>query len=212
MDYDHHRKSQLFQAQQKFDVWVSRLTGEEKAAALLLRPCDEINSSGPTFTDDPSSYAVYSSAEFEESPVDELREKFHVSESIAIEILKWHTTQLKNESISTQANTLESIIGALLSSKNPKMAAASLAFAAGLHTLHDISSQSDYAASLGLSRQAVNKSVRAWKRLLNLNPSVFLKSESAHTQLLKRNEKPHWRKKCASATNILSAIRAIKKV
>jgi hypothetical protein len=207
MDYDRHRKNQLHIAQKEFDEWINTLSESEKAAALHLRPCDEVTASGATFDSDPASYAIATESEFQEDPLDELREEFDVNKDTALRIMAWHKAQLRNEQISTQANTLESIIGALLSSKNPKMAAASLAFAAGLHTLHDIHSQAEYATKIGLSRQAVNKSVRAWKRLLNLNPSAFLKSEAAHTKLLKRNEIPHWRKKNASAANILTAIK-----
>ena len=209
-DYEQHRVNQLRQAQREFDAWITTLSPSEREAVKKLRPSDEPISSGHAYPEDPAAYAVEALSYYEEDPIDELAEKFNVTREVAEEILKWHHIEIRNEQISTQANLLQTIIGALLSSKNPKMSAAALAFAAGLHTLNGIHSQSEYASSVNLTRQALNKTVRVWKKILNLNNSAYTKSDKAHAKLLKRNEKPHWRQVKASATNILLALNKSK--
>lgn len=205
-DYEQHRANQLRQAQREFDEWILTLPMSERESVKKLRPADDTTSSGHAFPEDPAMYAVEAPTTYKENPIDEIAEKFEVSTDMAARILAWHETAIQNEQISTQANLLQTIIGALLSSKNPKMSAAALAFASGLHTLNGIHSQAEYAASVNLSRQALNKTVRLWKRILNLNPSAYTKSEKAHAKLLERNEKTHWRQVEASATNILNAL------
>lgn len=206
-EYEQHRLKQLQQAQKEFDAWLSTLPASEREKAKHLRPSDDTCSSGHAFPEDPSIYAIEAASDYSENPIDEIAEKFDIPTQLAKQIHDWHNAQIRNEQISTQATLLQTIIGALLSSKNPKMAAAALAFAAGLHSLNGIHSQAEYAASLNLTRSALNKSVRAWKRILNLKPSAYTKSEAAHAKLIDRNKKTHWRKQEASATNILAALK-----
>lgn len=91
------------------------------------------------------------------------------------------------------AHNIQQIVGVFLSSSNAKIAAAGLAFAAGLSALNGLRSQTHFARLIGVSKGAISKSTRFWKVLLDLPANQHMKTDDACDSYSEAQKKAHWR-------------------
>jgi len=219
--YDEFARSLHSRAQAAHRAWIPTLT--PAAIKLLARsgsheePQDdsEVGGHSPYATSDiadsPSARVDVDFAASIDTPDQELAEQFGITPSQAKSILHWHNKELSRAIERHEGHFLGIIVGGLLSSKNPKLASAGLAFAAGLDALNGLGCQSEYARKTGLSASAVSKVVKAWQRSLNLRPSAHQKSEQACLTYAEVGKKRHWRTQVLSlgkASLLLSRLKS----
>jgi hypothetical protein len=205
-EYAEHRIRQHQAATIAYAEWRNSLSEEDKKIADKCVPNDCTEEHGYNYQSDPAETVAVPPI-YRDNLVDQLCERFDLTEGQAAGIIDWVKALREREKVSIQSQLLQAVIGGLLSSKNPKIAAASLAFAAELHTLNDIASQSEYAKSIGVTRQAISKMVGWWKRELNLRPGAYQKSTAACASMSKKQKENHWRHKPTTASSILASIR-----
>ena len=205
-EYADHRIRQHQAASAAYEEWRAGLSVEEKKIADRCAPNDCTEEHGYHYHSDPAETVAIPPI-YRDQLSDQLCELFDLTEGQATGIINWVKALREREKISIQSQLLQAVIGGLLSSKNPKIAAASLAFAAELHTLNDIASQSEYAKSIGVTRQAISKMVGWWKRELNLRPGAYQKSTAACASMSKKQTENHWRRKPITASSILANLR-----
>lgn len=90
---------------------------------------------------------------------------------------------------------IERIAAVFLSAPNVRISAAGLAFATQLDAINGFGSQIKYAAAIGVSRAAISKSVRHWRRLLDLPTNGYMKSEDACASYSRVQKERHWRRR-----------------
>ena len=218
--YEDHRRRQHAMAAQEYASWIAGMspTEREKIKALALEhfPDDdnEVGGHNPfagsDMAESPLARIETDIASAIDTPAEELAEFFNISLELANRILSWHDDKVKSSIRSHESQFLGIIVGGLLSSNNPKLAAAGLAFAAGLDALNGLGCQREYARRNGLSPSAVSKVVKAWQRGLNLHPSAHQKSESACQTYSSVGKTRHWRNQRfsnGSATRLLSKLK-----
>lgn len=94
-----------------------------------------------------------------------------------------------------QAHGMQRIAATFLQSSNAKLSAGGLGFAVGLDALNGIGTMAEYAASIGVSRQAVSKVTKQWQEELSLPPSQHMRSESVCETYSEVQKTNHWRSK-----------------
>lgn len=145
-----------------------------------------------------------------DKPEEIIADLFNITKSQAQSILQWHQAEVENATRREKANYLQIIVGGLLSSKNPKLNSAGLAFAANLAALNGLPCQREYARQNHISASAISKVVRAWQKSLTLTPSAHQKSEKACRIYSEVGKNHHWRGrkiKANSATALLARLR-----
>jgi hypothetical protein len=158
-----------------------------------------------------SVLAKCEAAPFADSDDEIFADEFNVSLITAKKILKWHTLQLAISIEQEKASYLQIIVGGLLASKNPKLNAAGLAFAANLAALNGLPCQREYARQNHISVSAISKVVRAWSKALDLAPSAHQKTTKACEVYSAIGRSGHWRKKKVTAASASELLQRIKK-
>jgi hypothetical protein len=144
-----------------------------------------------------------------DQPHETLADEFNLSSLQARQLIAWHQQEVKAAVDKEKANYLQLIVGGLLSSKNPKLNAAGLAFATNLGALNGLPCQREFARINHVSPSAISKVVKAWQEALDLHPSAHQKSESACQTYSEVGKNNHWRDrsfKASMATRLLSRI------
>jgi hypothetical protein len=126
---------------------------------------------------------------------EKLAERFGLSLEKARGLVRWHGEILASEVERHRSFLFQRLIAGFLQTKNPKLAAAGLAFAAELNALNGLGSQAEYARQIGLSRAALSKMTKYWQDELNLKPSAFQKSEQACITYAEKGKSDHWRRR-----------------
>ena len=126
-----------------------------------------------------------------------LAEQFDVPIEVARRIARWHTSVVERESDERKATVIARIAGTFLSTGNAKLTSAGLAYAVGLDALNGLGSMAEYAAKIGVSRQAVSKVAKQWQQELSLPASVHMRDDEACETYSEVQTTNHWRKqKC----------------
>lgn len=202
-----------------YSAWTARMSPEEKLRAKALGVAThtdddaEVGGHSPYATtdlaDSPLASIEPDFAEIIDTEADTMAEDFGISLVQANQILAWHKSISKDSLRRNLGHYLGVIVGGLLSSKNPKLSAAGLAFAAGLDSLNGLGCQREYARKNHLSPSAISKVVIAWQRSLELNPSAHQKSEDACNTYSEVGKARHWRAQrvtSSTASKLLSRI------
>ena len=145
-----------------------------------------------------------------DKPSEILADEFGITFQQATALLEWHQKEIELAVNREKANHLQLIVGGLLASKNPKLNAAGLAFAANLAALNGLPCQREYARQNHVSASAISKVVKGWQRALGILPSAHQKSESACQTYSEVGKTRHWRGrpfKAGMASKLLKRIR-----
>jgi hypothetical protein len=86
------------------------------------------------------------------------------------------------------------IVGTIIAHENVKIATAALAFALNMDGLNGLGSIREYAASIGVSPEAISKAKRKWESELQLPPNAFAKTDKAKAALSLAQRTKHWKK------------------
>jgi hypothetical protein len=201
--HDHAARLQR-KAEEAHSLWLSTLTEEQYAQALeygVIDPPKDSHKVGGHSPDQKKDLAESPRASVEidiASEIDALpqriADKFTISLKASEEIAQWHIAIIERASNQHQAEIIQNIVAGLLSAKNPKLAAAGIAFATKLDALNGLN-QVQFAKENNISRQAVSKCTKHWQKILGVRPSAHQKSEGACDSYRKSSLSSHWRKK-----------------
>ena len=154
---------------------------------------------------DPEEYAEASTgstvtedvAERNDSLSGELQDAFQLDAEQADAIAQWHCRRCQEASTTARAHDLVRLIEVLLTRQNPRLAAAGMAYAAGLDGIAG-KPMTETARELSVTRQAVSKEANFWSDALKLPRSRYMKSARARvayrTAQLKRGGRGNARK------------------
>lgn len=210
--YESHATRLQKKAEEAHALWLSTLTPEQYQQAIdygVIDPPKDSHKVGghpPCQTKDlaesPRASFENDIAEDIDTLPEEIADTFGIPLAIAAEIAQWHEEVVTHAANQYQSHLIQSIVGGILSSRNPKLAAAGIAFATKLDALNGMN-QSDYAAANNISRQAVSKCTKHWQRVLGVAPSAHQKSESACAAYKEAATNDHWRQKIFKITNLI---------
>ncbi len=216
-DYESHRRRQQRDAEAAHGNWIRRLTPAQRAKlksmGVLEAPDDSAEVGGHSpwqevdAAESPLAKVDFVPSETLDSPACLLAERFDIPEATAVEILKWHIQSTEDALIQRQSDLLAIVVGGLIASKNIRISSAGLAYAAQLDAVNGLGCQADYARSLGVSRSAVSKSVRAWERDLGLQKGPHQKSAAACLTYSEIGKSNHWRSQKVTAGALLARLR-----
>jgi hypothetical protein len=219
-DYESHATRLQKRAEAQHREWVASLTPEvrknlEKLG--VLEPPDDSHEVGGHSPFQPSDVAESPLARIDvdfASTADgvegEISDLFKVSLPKAKAILAWHTAEMEASRQANEADLLSVVVGGLLASDNIRISAAGLAFASNMDAANGLGNQARYARSLGVSRSILSKSVKAWRRQLNLRPSPWQKSDEACATYSQVAKNSHWRKAKTSAVKLMEKLNQIR--
>lgn len=223
-DYDEHARNLHSRATAAHVEWLASMSPGERQRVKALHldaPPDDDNEVGGhspyslnDIADTPLARIDPDFALEIDQPHEILAEEFGLTSDQARQLLTWHAREVTAAVDREKANYLQLIVGGLLSSKNPKLNAAGLAFAAGLAALNGLPCQREYARQNHVSAQAVSKVVTGWQRALNLRPSAHQKSAQACETYSHVGKTRHWRARPITATSaaaLLSRLRPANK-
>jgi hypothetical protein len=148
---------------------------------------DAAESSAASFTEDFQSSI--------DSTADEIREKFlPLSPKLALQIAQWHEERVIAESEKRKAGVIITIAGAFLGGSNVKLLAAGLAYATDLAITSGMGTMQAWAIKTGLSKQAISKSAKWWKKALGLPGGSHMRDEETCASYQRAQTDKHWRK------------------
>ncbi|MES2923130.1 MAG: hypothetical protein V4819_16355 [Verrucomicrobiota bacterium] len=218
--YDEHARSLHSKARDAYPAWLAGPTPDERRRAeslgVTLPPDDdaEVGGHSPYSITDigeiPLARVDVDYAAAIDQPHDILADDFNITAEKATAILAWHQRETQAAVEIEKANYLQLIVGGLLSSKNPKLNAAGLAFANNLAILNGLPCQREYARQNHVSPSAVSEIVKQWQVTLGLRPSAHQKSEKACDTYSAVGKTRHWRTRpftAGLATSLLSRLR-----
>lgn len=212
-DYDQHARKLHRRAVDAHKDWIAKLTPAQReklrSLGVLEPPDDRADVSGHSpWQERDAAESHYAKIEPEsdaiDAPEERLADLFDIPIPLAKRILAWHRQALSAAIYQREGDLLAVVVGGLLSSKNPRLAAAGLAFATNLDATNGLGSQADFARALRVSRQAVSKVTKAWQRDLGLKPGAAQKSESACAKYSQIGMNSHWRTTKVSARELLA--------
>jgi len=147
---------------------------------------DAAESSAASFTEDlPGAI---------DAVADEIREKFlPLSPNLARQIAEWHEQRLIHESEKRKAGVIITIAGAFLGGSNVKLLAAGLAYATDLAITSGMGNMQAWAIKTGLSKQAISKSAKWWKKSLGLPGGSHMRDEETCASYSRAQIDNHWR-------------------
>jgi hypothetical protein len=129
-----------------------------------------------------------------DSAADEIRERFlPLSPKLAREIAVWHEERLIRESEKRKAGVIITIAGAFLGRSNVKLLAAGLAYATDLAITSGMGTMRAWALKTGLSKQAISKSAKWWKKALGLPGGSHMRDEETCASYSRAQSDKHWR-------------------
>jgi len=219
-DYLDHSRNLHHAAAAAHAAWIAGMTPAER------RRVREMNLE--SYGDDDSEvggHSPFSVSDIAESPIartdtdyaaaidlpeEILADRFGVTRTQALAILAWHEEATAATVDREKAAYLQIIVGGLLSSKNPKMNAAGLAFAANLDALNGLPCQRQFARENHVSPSAVSKVVKQWQLALGLQPSAHQKSEKACKTYSMTGKANHWRDQPVTAASVKALLTRIK--
>lgn len=130
-----------------------------------------------------------------DTAADEIRERFlPLSPKIAREIAIWHEERLIRESEKRKASVIMTIAGEFLGRSNAKLLAAGLAYATDLAITSGMGTMQAWALQTGLSKQAISKSAKWWKKALGLPGGSHMRDEETCASYQRAQIDKHWRK------------------
>lgn len=217
-NYEDHAKQLNNRARKAHAEWWAGLSVEDKRKARDLHI-----DTAPDDNPEVGGHSPYSLSDIADTPLakcdpnldidspeDTLADAFGLTPKQATQIMRWHLAEVEIATRREKAKYLSIIVGGLLATKNPKLNAAGLAFAANLAALNGLPCQREYARQNHISASAISKVVTAWGRSLDLIPSVHQKSEKACKVYSQVGKTRHWRSrkiKASTATTLLQKIR-----
>ncbi len=215
-DYETHASRLQKKAEEAHSLWLSTLTPEQYQQALhhgvVDRPKDSHKVGGHSpdqkkdLAESPRASIEIDIAEEIDGLAPQIADMFDVNIDTAEKIAKWHESLINQSSIQHQAEIIQNIVAGLLSTKNPKLAAAAIAFATKLDALNGLN-QTQFAEENNISRSAVSKCTKHWQRALGVRPSAHQKSEEACQSYRRSATESHWRNKRFKVSNILAQIK-----
>ena len=218
--YTEHARKQQAAASKEYATWLTTLSLKDRQHLqrndLIIPPTDEHEVGGQSpyslsdIADTPLARTDTDYALAIDRPHEILADEFDLTTEQSQNLIAWHNSEIKAAVDREKANYLQLIVGGLLSSKNPKLNAAGLAFAANLGALNGLPCQREYARQNHVSRQAVSKVVKAWQESLELHPSAHQKSEAACQTYSEVGKSNHWRDrsfKASMATQLLGRLK-----
>lgn len=219
--YEDHARKQQAAAAKAHTEWIASLSKKERQhlqrTNLEAPPSDEHEVGGHSpyslsdIADTPLARTDTDYALAIDQPYEILADEFGLTTDQARNLIAWHQQEVKAAVDKEKANYLQLIVGGLLSSKNPKLNAAGLAFANNLGALNGLPCQREYARLNHVSPSAISKVVKGWQEALGIHPSAHQKSESACQTYSEVGKANHWRDrafKASMATRLLSRIRS----
>jgi hypothetical protein len=126
---------------------------------------------------------------------DEIRDKWNLSATKAAQLSAWIEAKVAAEASTRQAAALVKICNIFLTCANVRITAAGLAYAADLSLAYAMGSMEEWATKHGLSRAAVSKSARFWKKSLDLPGGGYMRNEESCTSYQAAAKTKHWRNK-----------------
>jgi hypothetical protein len=126
---------------------------------------------------------------------DELRDRWGFSPLVAQEVSAWVESRVAAEATTRQAAVLVKICNIFLTCANARLTAAGLAYAADLSMAYAMGSMEEWASKHGLSRAAVSKSARFWKKKLCLPGGGYMRNEESCSSYSEAAKTKHWRNK-----------------
>lgn len=125
---------------------------------------------------------------------DVLQERWGVSPGAAVEIAAWMDARVEREAEERKAMVVARMVGLFVNASNAKMLSASLAYAAGLALPYGLGSMEEWATSNGVTRQAVSKQAKKWRKELGLAPGEHGRSEELCQKYSEAQKNGHWRR------------------
>lgn len=204
MSYEEHAESLQKRAEEAHKLWISTLTGEQLEDAIkygvIDPPKDSCKVGGHSpdqqkdLSDSPRCKVEINIAEQLDALPAVIADKFGLDIKTSQKIAEWHEAIVEQTSQQHQAQIIQNIIAGLLSTRNPKLAAAGIAFATELDALNGLN-QAEFARENNITRSAVSKCTVYWQRVLGVKPSVHQKSENACLAYKHNAVNDHWRNK-----------------
>ncbi|MEI6715990.1 MAG: hypothetical protein WCO60_19745 [Verrucomicrobiota bacterium] len=114
---------------------------------------------------------------------------------VAEKLVKFIGALVDREAAKRSANGLQRVAATFLYTSNAKLSAAGLAFAVGLDAMNGFGTMAEYAASIGVSRQAVSKVAKQFQEELDLPPSPHMRSDAVCETYSEVQKTNHWRSK-----------------
>jgi len=214
--YNEHAASLQKRAEEAHALWISTLTAEQYQQALehgVIDPPKDSHKVGGHSPDQKKDLAESPRASVQTDIAEELddlseklADRFDIDISTANAIAAWHDEIVAKTAMQHQAEIIQNIVAGLLSSKNPKLAAAGIAFATKLDALNGLN-QASFANANNISRQAVSKCTKHWQKLLGVRPSAHQKSEEACEAYRISSQEDHWRKKRFKLSNLATTLK-----
>jgi DNA-binding MarR family transcriptional regulator len=219
-DYGSHARRLQERAEAEHRKWVAGLTPAQKAKLKSMGVFDapddrhEVGGHSPhqacDIADTPLARTEADPAGELDSEAAILADRFHIDLELAEHLITWRESEIESALRQREGDLLSIVIGGLIASKNPRVSAAALAFAAGLAAVNGLGSQSEFARRLKISRATISKMVKSWQRSLNLRPSVHQKSEPACKSYSENGKKNHWRSAKVTASSLLKKLSPLR--
>ena len=204
MSYQDHAQRLQKQAEEAHRLWINTLTDEQLEEAIkhgvIEAPKDSHRVGGHSpnqqkdLAESPRCKTESNIAEELDTLPSIIADKFQTSLETATEIATWHEAIVEQTAQQHQAQIIQHIIAGLLSTRNPKLAAAGIAFATELDALNGLN-QAEFARENNITRSAVSKCTVYWQRVLGVDPSVHQKSSEACAVYKRNATNDHWRNK-----------------
>lgn len=219
-DYDEHARNLQARAEKAHTEWLASMPAAQRRRLQSLNldtpPDDDTEVGGHSpyslhdIADTPLARIDPDYAAEIDQPHETLADEFNITDTQARAFLTWHYAAVTAAVDREKANYLQLIVGGLLSSKNPKLNAAGLAFAANLAALNGLPCQREYARQNHVSAQAISKVVTGWQRALSLRPSAHQKSAQACETYSRVGKARHWRARPVTATSAAALLSRLR--
>ncbi len=216
MSYQDHASQLQQKAEKAHKLWISTLTGQQLEDAIkygvIEPPKDSARVGGHSpnqqkdLSESPRCKVEINIAQEIDSLSSIIADKFDINIETAKEITEWHEAIVKETEQQHQAQIIQHIIAGLLSTRNPKLAAAGIAFATELDALNGLN-QAEFARENNITRSAVSKCTVYWQKILGVSPSVHQKSTNACIAYKNKANTDHWRNKKYKLKNISNFIK-----
>ncbi len=129
-----------------------------------------------------------------DAAADEIREKFlPLSPKLALQIARWHEERVIQESEKRKASVIITIAAAFLGGSNVKLLAAGMAYATDLAITTGMGTMQAWAIKTGLSKSAISKSAKWWKKALGLPGGSHMRDEETCASYSRAQQEKHWR-------------------
>jgi hypothetical protein len=215
--YEDHAQRLGERARKEYLEWLNSMSPADRRRVaemgLDTLPCDDYEVSGhsPWQPDDAAESPacrteIDIAAELDTAP-EELADTLGIDPVRALRVIQWADSIMHRALCRHEAHLLQLVVGGLLQAKNPKLHCAGLAFATDLAALNGLGSQREYARRNNISRSAVSKVNRFWKRTLGLKQSPHQKTEAACETYSRVQKQKHWRRRKTTASELAKRLK-----